>query len=334
MGTEKFYNLEFQQALIYYDKAIELDPDFTMARYFKWIANWNMDNRELARELVEEMYARVEDDDYLDQLYIRYAQSLFDKDLSETERYLKLILDEIPYSRGWNYETARFYIQAGRHKDALPYLEKALEIDKSWGTNWTFIGFYESLGRAYRAIGQLQMEEEAYKKGLNIHPDHPFFLSLLAENAFLQGQDDKAEDYITRYKSVREARNDQANIIGIGIGRIYMNANRNDDAERIYRDIIASGQESQWVKSELAYLLFMQEKNLVEGMELINEVLKIGPESDYLLRIKGLGLYKMKEYNAAYNVLIKAIELEYFYVNETFLLLQNVEEALRQQGDN
>jgi len=79
---------------------------------------------------------------------------------------------------------------------------------------------------------------------------------------------------------------------------------------------------------ELAYFLIDKERNINEGMELVEKYLRIRPENYLILDTKGWGLYKQGKYDEAVKVLEKADSLKSVYSHTLYLHLEAARKAV------
>jgi len=80
-----------------------------------------------------------------------------------------------------------------------------------------------------------------------------------------------------------------------------------------------------------------KDRNVNEGMELIDNALKISPDSYYILDTKGWGLYKQGAYQEALDILQKSWDLRKQYGeynHEAFLHLEAAKKAVASQKNN
>jgi tetratricopeptide (TPR) repeat protein len=131
IGLAYFMKGEFQEAVIYFEKCLQVNPDFTEAR------------------------------NYLGSVY----QEMGMLDKAEQE-YLKAIEDKTYKSRALPYyNLARLYFNQGKDEEALELLEKSISLDDRMIMSLNLRGIIlERLGRIGEAIA-------SYNKALEIAPD-------------------------------------------------------------------------------------------------------------------------------------------------------------------
>ena len=77
----------------------------------------------------------------------------------------------------------------------------------------------------------------------------------------------------------------------------------------------------------LAWFLIDKDRNVDEGMELIDKALKVSPNNFYFLDCKGWGLYKQGKNKEALELLEKSRDLCPFYRNLIHLHIEEVKKA-------
>jgi len=86
--------------------------------------------------------------------------------------------------------------------------------------------------------------------------------------------------------------------------------------------------------NNLGWFLIHEDRNIDEGVELMDKALKIRPNSYLYLENKGEGLYKQGKYNEALDLLEKSWELRPVYNHSSYLLLEKVKKAVAEQLNN
>ena len=112
---------------------------------------------------------------------------------------------------------------------------------------------------------------------------------------------------------------------------IYDESNNPDKAEEYYRQALALEPENPLIMNNLAYILIDKDRNLNEGMQLIDKALKLSPETWYILDTKGWGLYKQGNYKEALDFLEKSWNTINAYDHETYLHLEAAKKAVASQ---
>ena len=342
-GMNLFFESDYSSAIALFNKALETDTNFFAARMYLTISFFNLGKFEEARLSTQKAYEQIENATYTEQLLLKSLKSLIDKDQQAFIKYTKLVLDNDPQARIVWYQQGLNYYRIYQYEKAIQCLEKALEIDKQWGGGWKWVYLYTVTGEAYHELGDHQKEKEIYELGLSILPDHPKIIYLQAVCALSQGETTEANDYIEKYRLIRETESREEYWINYSIGEIYLEAEQFDKATDIFRDLIAKDPQNTAGKWALGFILIEKDININEGMELIDQALKSTPDNvDYIsimynklepnvvqfLYAKGLGHYKEGKIEEAHQLLKEAWEKRPLYDHDHYLLLQEVEQAL------
>jgi uncharacterized protein HemY len=89
--------------------------------------------------------------------------------------------------------------------------------------------------------------------------------------------------------------------------------------------------------NSLAYFIFTDNRNINEGMELVEKALELKPDDYDFLDTKGWGLYKQGKYHEALEVLQKSWDLrreKAIYNHVAYLHLEEAKKAVAGQKNN
>ncbi|MEN8122870.1 MAG: hypothetical protein ABFS35_21200, partial [Bacteroidota bacterium] len=206
----------------------------------------------------------------------------------------------------------------------------AIEICKKWGSNYRNPWNYFFLGESYHKINEHKRENEVHELALSIFPDHPTIIAGQAICALSQGDTDKADKLMTKYKSIRKNKYQwpESRIMAT-VGYIYSQANLIDKAEINYRQGLKLEPLNPSRMYNLAWFLIDNDINVNEGLELVQKALEQESDDWYYLDTKGWGLYKQGKYEEALKILNDSWELRPYYDHEGFQHIQEVEKALK-----
>jgi Tfp pilus assembly protein PilF len=104
-----------------------------------------------------------------------------------------------------------------------------------------------------------------------------------------------------------------------------------DNAEEYFRQALSLESKNPVLMNALAYFMIDKDRNIPEGMELVDRALKLSPDSYYMLHTKGLGLYKQGKYQEAKEILQRSWDLRMknaIYDHEAFLHLEAAKKAV------
>ena len=80
--------------------------------------------------------------------------------------------------------------------------------------------------------------------------------------------------------------------------------------------------------NNLAWFLIDNDRNIIEGLELVDKALELSPDNNTFLNTKGWGLFKQGKYKEALEILERSWELKPVYDHELFLHLEEVRNAI------
>ena len=229
------------------------------------------------------------------------------------------------------YQIGDYYNWLYQYDRAIPELEKGLDIYKKWGVKPIWFGSYSALGLAYHKTGQYMKEKKLYKEA---EQDFPDFFPILYRQTILsisEGDSVVATQYIDKCKSNLKDRSTSEATVMSYLADIYSEAGSLNKAEEYYRQALALEHENLFRMSDLAYFLIDKDRNIDEGLELVDRAIKLSLDNYDFLNVKGWGLYKKGKYQEALDVLQKSWDLrkgKAFYNHEAFLHLEAAKKAV------
>jgi tetratricopeptide (TPR) repeat protein len=227
------------------------------------------------------------------------------------------------------------YYKLHQYDKAIPEYKKSLDIYNKWGIKPFWIFNYAGLGWAYYKTGQLNKAKRIYKKEEQDFPSiYQYFNWQQAALALAIGDTIVANLYIEQRRSLAKENSwSDARFIG-DLGRIYSEAGILDKAEKYYRQSLALEPDSALRLNDLANFLIDKNRNINEGLELIDKALNLDPDNYNYLNTKGWGLYKHGKYKEALEILQKSWDLrreKAVYDHEAYLHLEEVKKAIANQ---
>ena len=114
----------------------------------------------------------------------------------------------------------------------------------------------------------------------------------------------------------------------------YEEAGILNKAEEYYRQAFSLEPNNQDRLNALAYFLIDKDRNLIEGLELIDKALSLSPFDYLIIDTKGWGLYKQGKYSEALELIQKSWELKPVYDHELYLHLEAAKKAFAGQKIN
>jgi tetratricopeptide (TPR) repeat protein len=246
------------------------------------------------------------------------------------KQYLEFddLAPSIYYMLGLNYNGLHQYDRA------IPEFEKALEIYNNWDMKPPWVSNYTSLGLAYHKTGKYREEKNLYKKAEQNFSDDPFLIHRQAIISLNEGDSVTANRNIMKYISLRKEGLASQAAIATDLAFIYTESEKLDKAEEYFREALTLEPERSVRINNLALFLIEKDRNINEGMDLIEMALGLNPNNYMYLDTKGLGLYKQGKYREALEILEKSYELKPIYDHEIFLHLEEVRKAVADNERN
>lgn len=219
------------------------------------------------------------------------------------------------------------YSKMEQYDKAVPEFKKSLEFDiKVLSDPWPVD--YITLVTAYYKTGQYKKAKKLLKESEKYFPDNEELIVLKAIVSLCLEDTITANDYIKKCISIGKENSASEAAIANGIANIYLESGFLDKAEEYYRKAIALDPELAGFLRELAYFLIDKERNINEGMELVEKYLRLRPENYLILDTKGWGFYKQGKYKEALKILEKADSLKTVYTHTLYLHLEAAKKAV------
>jgi len=223
------------------------------------------------------------------------------------------------------------YSSLNQYDKAIPEYEKSLELHNKLGLEYRD-NLYYGLGYAYHETGQYRKEKKLYKKAEQAFPGDD--IGIIYRQAILSlsvGKTNAADEYIKKFMAICKNSYPEASITG-GVAEIYREAGILDKAEEYYRQALSLEPENPARINNLAYFLIDKDRNINEGLELVDKSLELNPENHNYLHTKGWGLYKQGKYHEALELLGKSWELKIYYDHQIYLHLEATKKAVASQN--
>ena len=328
--------LDYNSAIDLYKKSISMDTNFVSPMLMLSYIYGDLGKSEESKKWVYKAYDRINNVPHDIQLQIKEVKAAVNKEPKELIKYVKQYLEINPYSTRAFYAIGWASYNTEQWQAAIDAFEEGIKLNKKFGSKYKlWIWNYILLGNAYHKIGEHDKEMKIYEDGLNLWPDQNLDVTYYQSVcAISQGDSVKANVYLAKVKTIGKQKGlQESEILGLLAG-IYDEANSMNKAEKYYRQALLLQPSNPVRMNGLAYFLIDNDRNIEEGLELIDKALELSPEEYYMLDTKGWGLYKQGRYDEALEFLNKSWDSSPFYNHETFLHLEAAKKAVASQKNN
>ena len=333
-GQKAYYNMDFPSAINWYFQALAIDSTFVGAMQKISNAYSNQGMYEKGKEWCIKYYRKMDIMTMQQQLWANYFYAWYFKTLNEAIKYLEKLKEIDDQQPIIYYSIGDSYLEILQYDKAIPEFEKALEIYKKWDIKPLWSANYSELGVAYHKTGQYKKEKELYKKAEKDFPYNSDLINQYARLAITEGDTVTANRYFEKWISILRGQSLSESQIAVQLGNTYAFEDVPDKAEEYYQKALSLEPENPLINNILAYFLIDKDRNINEGMELIEKALKLSPENYNYLHTEGWGLYKQGKYQEALELLQKSWDLRPIYRHRIFLHLEAAKKAVANQKNN
>ena len=317
------------KAIQWFSLAIETDSTFITPYVFLSHAHSQAGNIQRSQRWADAAYAKREQLPIMERLLIDHLHAGYYETPDEQIRYAQQLIELDELNPMYHHILAVAYYNIGDYGEAVPSWERALEIHRTWGTEWRNPYLYFLMGDACHKLGNHKRENEVLDLGLSILPDNFMIVQYQAICALSRGEKEKADQILAQYNHIRKnVTYCPGAMILTGLGFIYEEANMMEEAEEYYRQSTVLDPKNPNWKNTLSWFLIDNEIDVDEGLELNDQLLERFPGHPALLDTKGWGLFKKGHYEEALATLNQAWENRATYNHSMFLHLQEAKKAV------
>jgi tetratricopeptide (TPR) repeat protein len=309
-------------------QAIAADSNFVLAAVQLAVVNGHMGRNDQVKKWCLYAYNQRDKMPLQQSIYTNYIHAVMLEARPESIKYLKQLIEMDDQTAFAHCQLGIEYHLLHLYEEAIPEFKKAIELYHKWGSEPRWISNYTLLGDSYHKTGQYKKEKKLYKNAEKDFPGDPKIVYRQAVLALSEGKIKDANNYIEKYRSVSNENSVSEADISTGLAEVYSKAGIFDKAEEYYRRALSSETENPIRISNLAYFLIDKDRNIKEGMELIDKALELNSDNYSYLHIKGWGFYKQGDYEEALELLNKSWELKPVYDHELYLHLDEVKKAV------
>ncbi len=334
-GQKAFAKRDFPEAINMLKQAVDRDSNLTYAILHIGWAYHNQGIYDEAKKWCLKAYEKRDQMPLPQKTYTDFAHAYFFGTPLEAIKYLKQLQEiddkwpHLHYDMGINIFESVTIIDR-----AIPEYEKALEMYRKSGLNPGGHLIIPASGKAYHETGQFKKEKKLYRKAEQDFPDDPAIIQRQVVLALATGNQNLADKYIEKYKSIRKDNGISEADIAAALATVYSEARISDIALEYYRMALSLEPDNPLRMNSLAYFIIDDNRNINEGMELAEKALKSSPDDYNFLHTKGWGLFKQGAYKEALDILQKSWDLRMqnaIYNHTAFLHLGEAKKAVSSQ---
>jgi tetratricopeptide (TPR) repeat protein len=332
LGYKAYFKGDNLSAIKLFSQSLKIDSNFVYAYFWLSLSFANQGLFDQTEKWCLKVYGKREQLPFELKIWANWIYARYhEKSIYEEIKYAKQLLeinDRIPLTH-WTVGSA--YYELHQYNNAIPELEKTLEIYKSWNTKPLNSNFYETLIIAYHETGRYKEEKELLKKATEDFPDDLGLFRRQIILSFTEGDSVAANQNINKYISLSKDNSGSDIEITNNLAEIFYSAGILDKAETNYRKALSMQPDNPVRLNNLAYFLIDKDRNPAEGLEIVDKALKLSPDNYLFIDTKGWGLFKSGNYEEALKLLKKSDSLKPIYNHGLDFHLQEVKKAIARQ---
>jgi tetratricopeptide (TPR) repeat protein/TolB-like protein len=327
-GTKAFFKRDYLTAVNWFSQSVAIDSNFNLAITNLSFAYAYLGELNQAAKLCLIAYKKIDQMPMIQKMYLNWAHAMYFETPYEEIKYLKQFEEFDDQSPVPYYFLGNAYYNLYQFRKAIPEFEKALEIYSKWGSKPMWIYSYILPATACHITGQYKKEKNIYKKAEHDFPGEPLIIIRQAILSFTEKDTTSANRYIEEYISVCRNNSEKEASIMNNVAGTYSEAGILDKADEYYRKALSLEPDNPFQLNNLAWFLIDKDRNINEGMELIDKALKLSPNDFNYIDTKGWGLYKQGRFQEALKLLEISWNLRPIYSHEIYLHLEAARKAV------
>jgi tetratricopeptide (TPR) repeat protein len=215
------------------------------------------------------------------------------------------------------------------YSKAVNAFENVIRLNQELGQDFKFGLFWDRYLEALHKTGAHQREKEISEIGLqNLPEETSWFYWYNALCPLSLSDTSEANKNIKIFLAFNKTNGTAEYLVELWLGDMYRDANLFDQAEPHYRKAVELAPLRDVNQAWLAKFLIYHDRNVTEGIALIQNYLEKYPKHIFALNICGWGYYKQGNYERALEYLNKALENEKGFQMELYEHLEVVKNAI------
>jgi len=237
-GEDAWKKLDRDTAYFEYRTAIEIDPEFSLARLkFAEVLLFRGDREEAEKNLKISLEKKERLIEY-DLLRLRALMARVNFKPNEERQYIRQLIEAFPFKKEYHYELAESYFQCADADEAVKHYTQAIGLDPNYSLAHNHLAFcyswmgnhalaeehfkkyveldatansYDSLASGYMFAGRYDDAINAIERGKEIDPKLDYLYTNLARNFILRGSLQEAVKNIEELKKVTTREREKVN---------------------------------------------------------------------------------------------------------------------------
>ena len=347
-GRNEYAKWDYLTAINWFSKALSIDSNFIQAITSTSLAYGNQFEHEtmyssayeslylydLAKKWCLKAYEKMDQMTIQQKISTNWIYANYFGTPNDKIKYLKQLTESDDQTVTAYFNLGNSYNSLFQYDKAIPEYEKVLEIYKNWDVKPFWVFDYAYLGDTYHKTGQYKKEAKLYKKAEQDFPDNPQLTGRQAILSLIIGDTVAANGYLKKLIASARGMSIPEAYIAAVLADGYNEAGFLVKAEEYYRQAISLDSTNSDRINDLAYFLIDKDRNINEGLELVDKKLNLSPEDFYFQHTKGFGLYKQGKYQEALKIFQKSWDVrreKAIYDHEAFLHLEAAKKAVASQ---
>jgi len=334
-GVNLILTSDYESAIKSLKKALEIDSTFTFASFYIAFA-YNFSGQDPRNEQTQIWTQRAyKGKDRLPSKYQNWLEMWYacsGENQQDIIRYCNLLEKSGIESRLlWLDLGTTYYSFSEMYDKAVEAFEKVEEISRERGADWKYERYYTAYCEALLLTDRPEEARRISEKGLQIDPNNDWLIVYQGSSNVMLGDTLAVEKSISEIRSMVKRDNSPESIEEFAVGYAYLCGKDTITAEKHWRKAYNLDPENLDRISNLSWILIRSGINIKEGLELAEKGLKIDPDRQFLLWMKGLALHMSGEHDKALKILKEADEKLIGYNKELKEDIKVVEQIIASQ---
>ena len=334
-GMQLLSNGNPTEAVNLFKESYYLDTAFTFAAFYTAYSYSYSYNQRSSAEWTRIACKGEDRLPYCYKLWVEmWRMSTINNNKDSTLYYLYNLLgqSDIKSRLFWN-DIGTTFAALEKNESAVQAFENVEKIDSDWGNDFKLKDYYYNFGWTYHKLGLHDKEAKIFEKALKIWPGDGYYTYSQARCALSQGDTARGRELINDcLQFCRKYGTPESYIEANVLGDLYSESKLYEKAEEHYRKAVQLKDKYYPVRLfQLGNFLIITDRNVPEGMGIMDSLLIIEPEMILSLKFKGIGYYKVGKYNEALALLQEFSEKKPGWDPESENYTKKVKEALAHQ---